>query len=521
MSYVHITDTHSPALDSDAPELSGIKNLGTAQCGKAANTPEWNNEQFSALLQASEQFSRLDADDREQVLPNLGTGGLERLADQIEADLQADNFTCAVDGLIDGAVHYSHSGYLNQQLNFPVPGASIGALWGALLNQGQAVFSMSPITSVIEKRMLDWARLRLRLTPEAFGLSTGGGSLANLTALLAARNKLDQWQTWQQGGKGETTLIVSRHAHYSMSRAASILGIGAQNVEAVATDAYGRIDLDTVAGILARGRPCIVCLTAGTTSSGAFDDIKGFFARNPGIDRQRVWVHIDAAHGGSFYGVDKLSDQFDAFAFADSVCWDLHKVFFQSVPLSFLFFRDRETADYVSKHSTPYLTQEMDGQYPDMHNWTLECSRTANAIKLWVSLNTTGEAAIVDNVRHLIRMTEEIYNGFSQRKDLEIFAWPASNILCFRVKAANEEVGQQLSMELFKRINDSGYWSIGYVYLEGRFYIKVCCMNPRFTSEHVKEFVSEIERRVRTLAAVRMVNHGTGNDSLGNSEAVW
>lgn len=521
MSHAPVSDNQTSVRNLAVTSTSDIDPSSPPQQERRKNSPEWNLEQFSALLQASEQFSRLDWDNREQVLPNLGVGDLEKLADQIEADLQAENFACAVDGLIDGTVHYSHSGYLNQQLNFPVPGASIGALWGALLNQGQAVFSMSPITSVIEKRMLDWARWRLRLSPEAFGLSTGGGSLANLTALLAARNKLDQWQSWQQGGSGDTILIVSRHAHYSMSRAASILGIGANNVESVGTDAYGRIDLDAVAGILATGRPCIVCLTAGTTSSGAFDDIKGFFARNPDVDRQRVWVHIDAAHGGSFYGVGKLSDQFDAFAFADSVCWDLHKVFYQSVPLSFLFFRDRVTADYVSKHSTPYLTQEIDGSYPDMHNWTLECSRTANAIKLWVSLNTTGEAVIIDNVRHLVRMTEEIYDTLSRRNDLDIFARPASNILCFRVKAKDEEVGQQLSMELFKRINDTGYWSIGYVYLEGRFYIKVCCMNPRFTSEHVKEFVSEIERRVRTLVAVRMVNHGTGNDSLGNSEAVW
>lgn len=505
-----------------AEELHRSKSLLEKSLLAAKNGRQpWNTEQFSALLEASAQFARLDNDCRDHVLPNLGIADLERLADQIESDLQAENFPCAVDGLIDGAVHYSHSGYLNQQLNFPVPGASIGALWGALLNQGQAVFSMSPITSVIEKRMLDWARQRLRLPTTSFGLSTGGGSLANLTALLAARNKLDKWQTWNQGGAGETLLVVSRHAHYSMSRAASILGMGADNVVAVDTDSYGRINQDRLDEFLATGRPCIVCLTAGTTSTGAFDDIRGFFSRHAELDRQRVWVHIDAAHGGSFYAVRKVNEQFDAFEKADSVCWDLHKVYFQSVPLSFLFFRDRETADYVSKHNTPYLTQEMDGAYPDMHNWTLECSRTANAMKLWLSLNTTGENAIVEQVLHLVRMTEEIYNGLSERNDIEIFAHPASNILCFRVKAANEEVAQQLSMELFKRINDTGYWSIGYVYLEGRFFIKVCCMNPRFTPEQVNEFVSEVERRVRTLAAVRMVNHGTGNDSLGNSEAVW
>lgn len=495
--------------------------LERSLCSVQSGGSSWNSAQFAALLEASEQFARLNEDCRDHVLPNLEVADLERLADQIETDLQAENFPCAVDGLIDGAVHYSHSGYVNQQLNFPLPGASIGALWGALLNQGQAVFSMSPITSVIEKRMLDWARQRLRLSTTSFGLSTGGGSLANLTALLAARNKLDQWQTWNHGGTGETLLLVSDHAHYSMARAAAILGLGANNVEAIDTDSCGRINQGKLSELLATGRPCIICLTAGTTSTGAFDDIRGFFDRYLDLDRNRVWIHIDAAHGGSFYAVPELAKHFDAFAFADSVCWDLHKVYFQSVPLSFLFFRDRETADYVSKHKTPYLTQEMDGAYPDMHNWTLECSRTANALKLWLSLNTTGEGPIIDDILHLVRMTEEIYNGLSERRDIDIFARPVSNILCFRVKAANDEISQQLSMFLFKRINETGYWSIGYVYLEGRFFIKVCCMNPRLTSAHATEFVSEVERRVRTLAAVQMVNYGTGNESLGNSEAVW
>lgn len=483
---------------------------------------EWDVPQFEAMLNASVRLSRLDEDARDKVIPMLSASELETLADSIENDLQAENFSGVVDGLIEGAVHYSNSGYLCQQLNFPVPGAAIGALWASLLNQGQAVFSMSPITSVIEKRMLNWARQRLRLSHVAFGLSTGGGSLANLTALLAARNKLDQWKTWKQGVGGDMRLIVSRHAHYSMAKAAAILGIGEQNVEAVETDTNGRIDLDKVSDILASEHPCIVCLTAGTTFTGAFDDIQDFFARNADIDRRRVWVHVDAAHGGSLYAVDKVSAQFDALAFADSVCWDLHKVFFQSVPLSFLFFRDRATADHVSQHSTSYLTQEVEGAYPDMHNWTLECSRTANAIKLWVSLNTTGEKAIVENINHLIRITDEIYIALSQISALQIYAPPTCNILCFRANSKNDAESYLLTKELFKRINNAGFWSVGHVHLDGYFYIKICCMNPRFSMEHVKEFVSEVERQVRTLAAVSMANYGSaGNDALKTSEAVW
>lgn len=503
--------------EEDAASVwSGLSTALEKHCSHA-----WNEQSFRDMLNASMRFSSLDHDVRNNVTPALEIPEFEQLVSEIEQCLHNQNYTSAADGLIKGTVHYSHTGYLNQQLNFPLASAAVGAFWGAILNQGQAVFNMSPITSVIEKRMLDWAKKRLGFSEEAFGLSTGGGSLANLTALLAARNRLDQWRAWTHGGESELTLIVSKHAHYSMARAASIIGIGESNVCPLATDNQGRISLKALTEIIAEGRPCIVCLTAGTTSTGAFDDIAGFFKANPNLDRSKVWVHVDAAHGGSFYASKHLAKQFAALSQADSVCWDLHKVFFQSVPLSFLFFKDREAAGYASRHTTPYLSQELEGDYPDMHNWTLECSRSSNAIKLWMSLNTVGEATIVNDIQHLLRLTEAMHEGLTNNTRLQIYARPMSNILCFRVKANNEEVAQQLTHELFDRINDTGYWSVGHVYLDEIFHIKICCMNPRLTIDQVSDFVLEVDRRLRTLAAERLVNYEMGDRSPFLCEVVW
>jgi L-2,4-diaminobutyrate decarboxylase len=467
----------------------------------------WRSGLFKRLLDASSELSNLDMDLRATVLPKQSIPDLEDLANQLESDLRGGELNRVVRGLISGSAHYSHSGYLNQQLNFPVPGAAIGALWAATLNQGQAVFEMSPLSSVIERRMFDWARDRLRLSKHSFGLSTGGGSLANLSALLAARNKLDHWSAWDTGSGRSIRVLVSEHAHYSISRAASIVGIGAQNVVSIETDQWGRINQNALALALVPGAPTIVCMTFGTTTTGAFDDLNEFLTRYDKSSRSTWWIHVDAAHGGSFYRLDDLQMQFDALSQVDSVCWDFHKVFFQSVPLSFLFFRDSHEASFLTGHNSPYLGQKMVGRYPDMHNWTLECSRTANALKLWVSLHTEGEKRLADDVGYLAAQARNLYRLLLDIPNLDVYCQPETNIVCARLSAGSESASNAATKELVEFLNGCGIWSVGQVRMRDRLYLKLCLMNPRISSVVLGQLVNEISQ-----FAGRFKDHGATND---------
>lgn len=460
----------------------------------------WDVDAFQKMLGASTVFAKLDSDFRQNVAPELTIDQLEELTDDVENNIRFNKYEAAVDGLIQGSVLYSHTGYLNQQLNFPVSTSAIASLWSAILNQGHAVFGMSPISSVIEKRMLDWAKDKLRLPPSSFGLSTGGGSLANLTALIAGRNKLDSWRAWRSGGSYGVSVVVSKLAHYSIARSASMIGIGEDKVLAVGIDSSGAVDINQIRNKLIDSEDgVIVCLTLGTTSSGAFDDIAGFFEAIKYLDRSKIWVHVDAAHGGSFYGCEKLSAHFSALSLCDSVSWDLHKVFFQSLPLSFLFFKDRSTADYVSKHSTPYLSQETEGRYPDMHNWTLECSRAGNAMKLWLSLHHYGEEFFTRKIHHLVTLTDLLYRIMSADKRIEMFGVPSTNITCFRLHARSTDLGESMTRELLDRLSANPSWSVGYVDIEGKLYIKICFMNPRMSAEKVQEFYECIVENITEI----------------------
>ncbi|MCW5257148.1 aspartate aminotransferase family protein [Verminephrobacter aporrectodeae subsp. tuberculatae] len=478
----------------------------------------WRSGLFKRLLDASAMFARLDSDLRSNVLPDRSPLQLEDLASQLESDLRNGDLDKAVQGLIDGSVHYSHSGYLNQQLNFPVPGAAVGALWAAILNQGQAVFEMAPLTSVIERRMLDWARDKLRLSRHSFGLSTGGGSLANLSALLAGRNKLDDWSTWDTGTGHPIRVLVSEHTHYSISRAASIVGIGARNVVSIETDERGRINQDALASALVPGTPTIVCLTFGTTTTGAFDDLGEFLARHDKSSRSAWWIHVDAAHGGSFYRLPELQRQFDALSQVDSVCWDFHKIFFQSVPLSFLFFKDSPAASFLTGHNSPYLSQQMVGRYPDMHNWTLECSRTANAMKLWVSLHTEGEERLAGDVKHLARRTRDLHDLLLSISALDVYCLPETNIICVRLRANSEPASNEATKRLVEFLNGRGIWSVGQVRMRDRLYLKLCLMNPRITSDGIQRLATEIRRFAAESAARELATDG---GRIGTGQGIY
>lgn len=474
--------------------------FGTANGGAAtALSSARDTITFEGLLAASTAFTRLDTNVRASPLPDLSLDQLEQLADELAISLQVGDWDASVDMLIEGSVHYSHTGFLKQQLNAPLPGAAIGALWAAILNQGQAVFEMAPLLSIIEARILGWARERLGLGPDAFGLSTGGGTLANLSALLAARNKLDGWTKWTSGASGPLRVLCAASAHYSLTRAVSILGIGSDRIETVPSDANGRIDIDELLSRLDEVTPTIVVLNAGTTVSGAFDDIAYFVERHR--RSPHVWVHVDACHGGSFYDTPHLSRHFSSFSEVDSICWDLHKAYFQSTPLSLLFFRSREYASYSSNHAISYLAQDKMSAYPDMHNWTLECSRTANALKLWLSLQLTGEEIITAMVRRLHDCATAFEAALAGR--FETTGPPDTNIVAFRPGAAMEQCSDDDVAQLVEHLEREFGLVLGTVEWKGQLYAKACFMNPRITLTDVATMIDRIDQAIAARGTVR------------------
>lgn len=428
--------------------------------------------------------------------PSLELGDLMNMLEHARSCLSEGESKKAFQTILSGAVNLHHPRFMSQQLSAPAPVSVVVDMIVSAMNQGHAVFDMSPLNSLIEDDVLDWVRKKLRLSENAFGVVTGGGSLSNLTALLAARNYLTDWGVWEKGSSNiNVEVVTSKLSHYSISKAAGILGIGENNVRTVNTDTLGRLDVkdfeSVLSGIHERGSLPVVCLTIANTSTGSTDPIVPclWLTRNM---FEKSWIHVDAAHGGYLSMMQENSIYFDSIDNCDSVTWNAHKMLFQSIPLSFLFFTNRDSADFTSNHDSPYLTQRVKGNVIDKANWTLECSRRSSALKLWCTLYLYGEGYFISSYKKIESVTKYAYKKLIDMGNYQVIGPPESNIVAFRYISESMGKGNYINESIVTNVNDKANFLIGFTRMDGYYYIRLTFMNPKTNTDDVDELVALI-----------------------------
>ena len=241
------------------------------------------------------------------------------------------------DDILAATLHIHHPRNLGHQVAPPLPIAALCDLVAALTNQAMAVYETGPSATMIERQVLQWMGELIGWETSA-GVLTSGGAQANLTALLAARQCAAGWDVWQQGVSAGAPLriLASEHAHYSVSRATGIMGLGTDAVIKVATDDQGRMD---VTALRAAWQQCqaqglkafAVVATAGCTPTGSIDPLFeiGTFCRE-----NKLWFHVDGAHGASTLLSSIHRQALRGIELADSVVWDGHKLLYMSATVS-------------------------------------------------------------------------------------------------------------------------------------------------------------------------------------------
>ncbi|HET8772418.1 MAG TPA: pyridoxal-dependent decarboxylase, partial [Thermoanaerobaculia bacterium] len=225
-----------------------------------------------------------------------------------------------------------HPAYMGHQVCPPLYDSASADLLISFLNNSTAVFEMSPIGTAIEKEIVRWLADLAGYPETAEGTAVSGGSAANLTGLMAARAR---WNADAASASRRPVVIASADAHYSIARAAAIMGIPAADIVKVATDDEHRMDVGALEEALAAieasedlGVLAIVA-TAGSTATGAFDRLDEIALLR---DRFRTWLHVDAAHGASVLLSPALAPLLRGLERADSFSWDPHKMMW--MPLS-------------------------------------------------------------------------------------------------------------------------------------------------------------------------------------------
>jgi L-2,4-diaminobutyrate decarboxylase len=410
-------------------------------------------------------------------------------------DALANHFGRLVRTMLDHGHNLHDPRYLGHQVAASIPLAGLFDTVGAITNQAMAIYDMGPWATAVEWAMVQHLGERIGWRADEFsGLVTHGGSLANLTALLTARN-INLEQCWEKGVAGQgpaPVIVVHSDAHYSVSRSAGILGLGTNQVVRVGLDQRRRMDPNQLADILsdlrARNQPIVaVVACACSTPVGAFDPLDDVADV---CQRYGVWLHVDAAHGGAACLSPRYRHLLAGLCRADSVVWDAHKMLFAPALCAFVFYRNRAHKFEAFRQNAPYL---FDPAAPGLAEFdsalrTVECTKRAAAFGLWGVWSLFGPQLFADLVDITFTMGRVFYEKLLAAPDFVPLHEPQCNIVVFRyvpeaLRDAPQDVLGRFQFELRRRVIESGEFYIVSTTFDGEGALRVTIINPLTTPE--------------------------------------
>lgn len=341
--------------------------------------------------------------------------------------------------------------------------------------------------------------------PAHTGAFTSGGTISNITALASAREAALPGARQRGLADVRATLYCSSEAHYSITRAAEVLGIGADNVRAIPIDNERRLRPDRLreqlATDVAHGHtPVAIVATAGTTLTGAVDPIE---ALADVAEEFGVWLHVDGAYGLPAATVESTRELFRGLARADSVTVDCHKWMFVPKACSAVLVRDGATLTRAFAHDEAYMPHE--GEQFNAVDITLEYSRPFRALKLWLALATHGAAALRHAVSRNCEQARLLYRLASEHESLETLSnHPQLSIVPLRVSATGCTDSDAHNEALCAAMQADGRVYVSPATIDGHTWLRPCFTNFRTRDDDVRvlvEVVLELGARCSTLHA--------------------
>jgi L-2,4-diaminobutyrate decarboxylase len=401
-------------------------------------------------------------------------------------------FAPLIDRVLAEANHLHHPHYMGHQVPPPLPLAALCDLVASLLNNGMAVYEMGPTGTAMEFAVVRWMARTLGLGDTAGGFLTSGGSLANLTALLAAHNARNS-----RCGDRAPALLVSDQAHYSVLRAVKIMGWGQDGAIAVPSDDRFRLRPDSLEDALCRaesaGRRVFgVVASACTTATGSFDPLRAVAAF---CDHHDLWLHVDAAHGAPAALSNKYRHLLDGIEYADSVAYDAHKMLLMPALVSGVIFRNGNDSHRAFEERAAYLLErEGREEWYNLGHRTLECTKRMASLKVYACLAVYGTKFFADYVTRMFDLGQTFADQIESAPDFELAIRPDANIACFRYVPPGATDLDSLQAAIRERLVRSGNYYIVQTRLPKGLYLRVTLLNPLIGETHLTQLLKTIRR---------------------------
>jgi aromatic-L-amino-acid/L-tryptophan decarboxylase len=340
--------------------------------------------------------------------------------------------------------------------------------------------------AAMELAVIDWFRGWCGFPEGAGGLFVSGGSMANLTALVAARHtRLDD--------RTEGAVIYySDQTHSSIDRALRVIGFRPDQIRRIPSDSEFRLPMDALAQRIAADRaaglrPFAVIANAGTTSTGAIDplrEISEFCGNN------ELWMHIDGAYGAAATICDRGRKLLDGIELADSLSFDPHKWLFQTIECGCVLLRDAALLKATYRIMPEYLA--------DVHrtvtevnpcDYGIQLTRGFRALKVWMSIQYFGMDAFRAAVERGFELAEFAESKLRTMPNWEVITRAQMGIVCFRRRDAEESYYHQVHDAMLR----DGFALATSTVLNGRTALRLCTINPRTTEADIEQTLDWID----------------------------
>ena len=384
------------------------------------------------------------------------------------------------------------------------PGTALAAfadLLASTLNANLTVWRSAPAPVELERLTIDWVRQILGFNADAGGLFVSGGSMANFAAITTARQAKDK-------PSARLRMYASSETHFSVAKAAALLGIGRENVRLVAVDKRFKVRTDDlVAKITADVKtgyfPFCVVANAGTVNTGAVDPLAEI---REVANRFQLWMHVDGSYGAFAVLAKSARGLFAGLEQADSIALDPHKWLYLPVDVGCVIYRAPETAQATFAHDAEYtriIGEEADEAFA-FWDYGPELSRRFRALKVWMLLKGVGLHSLGEAIESNLACARYLESLVRTSDDFEMVAPVELSIFCFRhvpshLRSESPQTIDEFNERLLIALQRDGSSYLSNTTLDGRFALRGCVLNYRTTLRDMEILLEDLRRVAKTL----------------------
>jgi aromatic-L-amino-acid decarboxylase len=416
--------------------------------------------------------------------------------------------------VVPAVTHWNHPSFFAYFATSSSAPGIFGELLSAAFDTKAMLWRTSPASTELEEVALDWLRQLMGLPREFEGLIYDTASVASMHAIAAAREALNL-RIREDGMSGRPDLpllrlYASEQSHSSIEKALIALGLGQRSLVKVPADAEFRMDAGALARLIEEDRrgghlPFCVVATVGTTSTTSVDPVP---AVAEVCERERLWLHVDAAYAGSVAVVPELRHVLAGCERADSLVTNPHKSLFTPFDLSALYSRRLDVLRRAFALTPEYLRTPEQDSVRNGSDYGVQLGRRFRALKLWMIIRYFGHDGLAARLREHCRLARLFASLVEDSSDWELLAPVPLSVVCFRAKPeiegetdevedrTDEAKGKRvearaarldaLNERLMNAVNATGEVFISHTKLNGLFTLRLAVGNIRTTEAHVR-----------------------------------